>query len=759
MRTLRIAAAAGLALAAVGSPAQEWKPTNSPLTTRWTKDVSPESAHPEHPRPQFVREHWKNLNGLWEFAVAQPLEPPPVGRKLDRRILVPFPVESALSGIGERAAEVWYRRTFEVDDWLADGRRVLLNFGAVDWEARVWINGVFVGEHRGGYDRFSFDVSHALRPSGEQEVVVGVWDPSDEGFQPAGKQAVRPHGIWYTPTTGIWQTVWLEGALPLHVEAVYFDPDVDASSVRVEVRLAGPRESALAHVVVRDPAEGGRVVAGERVRIDPRTQSGSATIPVPNAKLWAPESPHLYDVEVTLDADSPQRDRVRSYFGMRKISLGKDEKGVTRIFLNNREIFQLGPLDQGFWPDGLYAAPTDEALRFDVETTKNLGFNMCRKHVKVEPERWYYWADRLGLLVWQDMPSGDQRIPPALPDMRRTAQSARQFERELDAMIQGRRNHPSIVAWVVFNEGWGQYDTKRLAEWTKTRDPSRLVVAASGWNDRGVGDVHDVHNYPAPRSPKPTENRAAVNGEYGGLGLAVEGHTWQAKDNWGYQQLQSADELMDKYEEFMDRVRILKGNPGLSAAVYTQTTDVEIEVNGLLTYDRAMLKGDLYRYRAINRSVHRPPPELRELASNAHGKDAVWRYTFESPPADWMQIEFDDSEWKSGEAGFGSLKAPNARVRTVWDKPEIWLRRVVELPDRPLSKPHWTLHHDDDVEVYLNGRLAYKAQGWTTDYGYVPLSSEARSHLKPGKNLLAVRCRQDAGEQYIDLGLVERVEP
>jgi hypothetical protein len=759
MRTIRIAAAAGLAIATAGPQAQDWKPAPSPLMTRWAKDVSPDAPHPEYPRPQFVRDNWKNLNGLWEFAVAQPFEPPPIGRKLDREILVPFPVESALSGVGERASEVWYRRTFEVDDWLADGRRVLLNFGAVDWEARVWINGVFIGEHRGGYDAFSFDVTHALRPGGEQEIVVGVWDPSDQGFQPAGKQAVRPHGIWYTPSTGVWQTVWLEPVSPLRLDEIHFTPDVDESAVHVEVRTAGAPAPALAAVVVRDPAEGGRVVAGERIRIDPQTRAGRASIRIPDPKLWSPDSPFLYDVEATLEADAIQQDRVRSYFGVRKISLGKDEKGVTRIFLNNQELFQLGLLDQGFWPDGLYTAPTDEALRFDVETTKRLGFNMCRKHVKVEPERWYYWADRIGLLVWQDMPSGDQRVPPALADMRRAAQSARQFEQELDAMIRGRGNHPSIVAWVVFNEGWGQYDTKRLAEWTKARDPSRLVVAASGWNDRGVGDVHDLHNYPNPRSPKPEANRAAVNGEFGGLGLAVEGHTWQAKDNWGYQKLRTADELMDRYEELIDRVRVLKGDPGLSAAVYTQTTDVEIEVNGLMTYDRAMLKGDLYRYRAINLSVHKPAPVLSEIASNAHGKDAVWRYTLETPPPDWMQVDFDDSAWKSGEAGFGSLKAPNARVRTVWETPEIWLRRVVELPDRPLHKPFWTLHHDDDVEIYLNGRLAHKAEGWTTDYTYAPLSKEAFSLLKPGKNLLAVRCRQDAGEQYIDLGIVERTDP
>ena len=737
----------------------DWKPAPVPISTRWAKDVSPDKVHPEYPRPQFIRDAWRNLNGLWEFAVAKPNEEPPIGRSLDRKILVPFPVESSLSGIGEKATEVWYRRTFQVDDWIRAGKRVHLHFGAVDWESRVWVNGKFAGDHRGGYDGFSFDITDMLKPSGEQEIVVGVWDPSDQGYQPCGKQAVKPEGIWYTSTTGIWQTVWLEPVAPVHIKSILLTPDIDNNRLLVEATISGLTTDGLVEFVASDPAEGGQVVGGVRLTVDPTTQKAVGHLPLVNAKLWSPDSPALYDLDVTLDAGTPAVDQARSYFGMRKISLGKDAKGITRLFLNNQELFQIGPLDQGFWPDGLYTAPTDEALRYDLEITKQLGFNMTRKHVKVEPDRWYYWADKLGLLVWQDMPSGDQRIAPGFPDMKRSAQSARQFETELQALIDGLRNHPSIVHWVVFNEGWGQYETKRMTEWTKNYDPSRLVIGASGWNDRKTGDMHDIHHYPPPSSPKPEKKRAAVNGEYGGLGLPVELHTWQGKNNWGYQQLKSTDELMDKYAEFIDQVRVLRGTPGMSAAVYTQITDVEIEVNGLLTYDREMIKGDLYRYRDLNTSVHRPPPVITELLPTSQQKAQKWRFTFEKPAEDWHLTEFDDTTWKLGEAGFGKNEVSNAKVRTGWKEADIWLRRSFDVPDRPLADLFLNIHHDDNVEIFINGQLVKTLDKWTTDYDRVRLDELAKKALKPGANIIAVHCHQEMGGQYIDVGIIERVEP
>jgi hypothetical protein len=739
--------------------ADPWKPVDGKLMTRWAKDVSPEHPLPEYPRPQFVRNQWMNLNGLWQFETAQAGDHPPFGRNLSKQILVPFPVESALSGLAEKASEVWYRRTFVVDPWIKNKDRVRLHFGAVDWETRVWVNGQYIGDHRGGYDRFSFDITHALKPSGEQEIVIGVWDPSDQGFQPCGKQAVKPEGIWYTSVTGIWQTVWLEPVPAAAIEDVRLTPDVDGSRLHVSVDVSGLKEPALVKAVARDPSKNGEVVGGVRLRVDPNMLRAEGHLVIDHPHLWSPETPFLYDLDLSLEADAGPIDQAKSYFGMRKISLAKDAAGVQRLMLNNQELFQLGPLDQGYWPDGLYTAPTDEALRYDIEITKQLGFNMSRKHVKVEPDRWYYWADKLGLLIWQDMPSGDARISPGFPDIKRTAQSARQFEFELTALIKHLHNHPSIVHWVVFNEGWGQFDTDRMTKYAKSLDPSRLVISASGWTDRKTGDIHDIHHYPAPKSPDAEEKRAIVNGEYGGLGLPMEGHTWQGKDNWGYQQFKTVDELVQKYADFIDRVHILRGQPGLSAAVYTQLTDVEIEVNGLLTYDREVIKGDLYHYRDLNTKVHRPPPVISQLVPASIKDGRKWRYTIEAPSEGWMNEDFDASAWKEGQAGFGSPGMKGGTVRTPWLSKDLWLRTECEIPALPPeAKLLLSVFHDDEAEIYVNGQLLTKLDKWATEYVPVTVDERGRSLFKEGKNHIAIHVHQDKGGQFFDLGLLQRVD-
>jgi hypothetical protein len=570
----------------------DWKPAPGPLQTRWTKDVSSQSVLPEYPRPQMVRPSWLNLNGIWQMTAAGKSDLPPIGKELGQEILVPYPVESALSGVMKRADRIWYRRTFGVPSQWA-GQRILLHFGAVDWEATLWINGQKLGQHQGGYDGFSFDITNALKPGHEQEIVVGAWDPTDAGTQPRGKQVRRPEGIYYTPTTGIWQTVWLEPVPDCHIETLKIVPDVDGRKVRIGMTAKEGKPTDRVHVTVK---------TGD-VRV--ATWSGAydanrpADIPIPQPKLWSPDSPFLYDLVIELHRDNRLVDSVQSYFGLRKIGIGKDEHGTTRILLNDTFVFQIGLLDQGFWPDGLYTAPTDAALRYDVETTRKLGFNLARKHVKVEPERWYYWCDKLGLLVWQDMPSGDRGVAPGKGEIKRTTESARQYELELKRMIEGRQNHPCIIMWVVFNEGWGQFDTARITRLTKELDPDRLVDCASGWNDVGAGDVHDIHVYPGPGGPDLEPNRAAVLGEFGGLGLAVDGHTW-AKKTWGYRGTKDREDLTRKYEKLLAGVWMLKEAQGLSAAVYTQTTDVETEANGLMTYDREVIKMDAERVRAVN---------------------------------------------------------------------------------------------------------------------------------------------------------------
>ena len=574
-----------------------WQPANGPLLTRWAKDVKPGSPLPEYPRPQMERPEWQNLNGLWSYAIVAKDAAQPTA--WDGEILVPFPVESALSGVMKPLSpeqRLWYRRSFAVPEkWR--GQRVLLHFGTVDWEATVTVNGKELGTHKGGFDGFSFDITDALKPSGEQEIVVSVWDPTDRGPQAKGKQVLRPGGIMYTATSGIWQTAWLEPAPEPGIESLKITPDLDAGKVRVKVnaRFTRPVTEAVRVVVV--VLEAGKEVASGKCE-----PGEELTLSIPDPHLWSPDDPFLYAVRIEMGLDS-----VTSYFGMRKIALGKDADGIQRLMLNNKPLFQFGPLDQGFWPDGIYTAPTDEALRYDIEITKALGMNLARKHVKIEPDRWYYWCDKLGLLVWQDMPGsgvGDANTDKVRPGRE---DAAKQFETEMKAMIDGRGNHPCIVMWVPFNEGWGQYDTPRLCEWIKQLDPSRLVNNASGWTDRKVGDVIDMHNYPGPGVPRLEANRAAVLGEFGGLGMPVKGHSWQDEKNWGYVSYKTAAELTEAYLTLLRKLHPMTGAGGLCAAVYTQTTDCEVEVNGLLTYDRAMVKMDQAAIATAAKKLYTPP--------------------------------------------------------------------------------------------------------------------------------------------------------
>ena len=567
---------------------------------------------PEYPRPQLVRKDWLNLNGLWSYSVVAREDQQP--QTWQGNILVPFPIEAPLSGVGRMInslpgrtytnSRVWYRRTFETPEAWKD-RRTLLHFGAVDWEARVSVNGKDLGVHRGGYDGFSFDVTDALKPTGANELIVAVWDPTFEGGYPRGKQVDKPASIWYTPCTGIWQTVWLEPVAATHVESLKIVPDCDQSEVRIKLTAVAGQDDGnlLAEADVYDgPIKIGSAMgwAGEDL-----------VVKIPAAKLRSPKSPFLYDLRVTCSGQRANLhpDAVSSYFGMRKVSLGPDKEGITRILLNNEFVLHNGVLDQGYWPDGIYTAPTDEALRFDIETIKRLGFNMSRKHVKVEPERWYYWADKLGLLVWQDMPcTGDGIHAKAPPYAASNADRQKQFGIELQAMIDGRYNHPSIVSWIVFNEGMGLQNSAgykldgdirafmRRAVEIASQDKSRLVNAESGapmgqyqgWNvlDIGLGQIMDAHCYGTTKCIAPTRERASVIGEYG----------------------------YAKYLDSLQKYRPLVKTPGISGLVWTQITDVENERNGLLTYEREKFAEDPAKIAAANaqaeaQDTHVPGPE------------------------------------------------------------------------------------------------------------------------------------------------------
>jgi beta-galactosidase/beta-glucuronidase len=588
----------------------DWKPAAGPLMTRWAKDVTPANVHREYPRPQLVRNEWECLNGLWDYAIKPKAEGQP--SSFEGSILVPFPVESALSGVMRRVGpenRLWYRRALKVPKSWAT-KRVLLHFDAVDWEATVWIDGKQIGAHRGGYSPFTFDVTDAVSPDRTHELVVGVWDPSDAGTQPRGKQTNKPQGIWYTPSSGIWQTVWLEPVVKTYFQDVVFQTGGAPNSVILTVTSPDAAVTLPIEVDIfdRPPESNGKP---EKIASAAGTSAIPLVLTVPSdlTTYWTPDTPQLYGATVRLfSADHKQLlDEVQSYFALRNIDAlpGANDR-VTRIRLNNRPVFLIGPLDQGFWPDGLYTAPTDEALQSDLETTKRLGFNMVRKHVKVEPARWYYWCDRLGLLVFQDMPSGDKSAPETTSskaEITRSPESAKQFEAELLELIASRRQFPSIIGWVPFNEGWGQFDTAGVVRTIKEHDARRLVTPASGWNDFPVGDIHDVHSYPGPAAPKADPARAAVLGEFGGLGLPIPEHLWMSGGkNWGYRKYKTRDELTAAYLNLTAKLAPLVESR-LSAAVYTQTTDVETEVNGLMTYDRAIIKMDPDKLYQANRSL------------------------------------------------------------------------------------------------------------------------------------------------------------
>ncbi|MDB5321425.1 MAG: beta-galactosidase/beta-glucuronidase, partial [Phycisphaerales bacterium] len=705
--------------------------------TRWAKDVTPDKPLPEYPRPQMVRPNWVNLNGLWGYAIAPKADAVPAAYQ--GKILVPFPVESALSGVMKMVGaenKLWYRKTFETPKEAAN-QRLLLHFGAVDWQTTVWLNGKEIGAHQGGYDPFTFDLTDALKPTGPQELIVAVWDPSNDGPQPRGKQVKKPGGIFYTPVTGIWQTVWLEAVPKQYIRGLKITPDVDNTQVKIEV------DSTAAQSTVT-------ILDGEK-EIASSSGANAITIKFPSPKLWSGESPFLYNLRIKSGDDA-----VESYFGMRKIEVEKDDKGVSRIYLNNNAIFMAGPLDQGFWPDGIYTAPTDEALKYDLEITKKLGFNCTRKHVKVEPARWYYHCDKMGMLVWQDMPSGDKSVGPNKGEVTRTADAKKIYESELKTLIDTNYNSPSIIMWVVFNEGWGQFDTVRITDWTKKYDPTRLINPASGWNDFPAGDVIDMHHYPNPAAPKPQETRASVLGEFGGLGLPTPGHMWADK-NWGYKGVSDGKALTRQYVKLMSNAWKLRETEGLNAAIYTQITDVETEANGLLTYDRAVIKVDVDAVAQANQGKAKPPEEIpqKTILPTSEKQPQTWRYTIEKPADDnWFKPDFNDTTWKSAPGGFGTQNTPGATVRTEWKTADIWIRQSFELKDAPTA-PLLIMHHDEDAEVYLNGVPAAKATGFIGTYEEFDLTKEAKATLKPGKNTIAVHCHQTTGGQYIDVGIVD----
>ncbi len=593
------------------SQAQTWKMQPVALQTRWAKEVKVDKPHNEYPRPQLERDHWINLNGLWQYAITPADASTPTA--WEGHILVPYPLESALSGVKKALMpeqRLWYKRSLEAPAMKA-GEKLLLHFGAVDYQCWIFLNGKQVGTHEGGYTAFDIDITTALK-KGTNELMLKVYDPSDAGIGPRGKQVLNPKDIYYTPSSGIWQTVWLEQVSAAYINNLQLTPQLSGAALEkgqlsINSQVMGDCKGCTIEAVSGTASTTLKAVQGG-------TYAGVLSITQP--KLWSPADPYLYDLVIQLKKGNKVIDEVKSYFGMRQVSVQKDNQGVERIFLNGKPYFNLGTLDQGFWPDGLHTAPTDAALRFDIEAIKSMGFNTIRKHIKIEPARWYFHADKLGMLVWQDFVQPNPGLPAGAKQI---------FEKQGKEMMDQLHNHTCITTWVLFNEKWGQYDQERLTKWIKATDPSRLVNGHSGEilyvneklrspspNAYVAADMTDIHSYPDPMNSMKMPGKAQVLGEFGGIGVFIPKHQWLTNSAWGYVNEKPAG-LKAKYSIMNKHLQLLQ-KEGLSASIYTQPFDVEGEQNGLMTYDREVVKIPFAELRKIHQALN---PQMGNLPAIA----------------------------------------------------------------------------------------------------------------------------------------------
>jgi hypothetical protein len=725
--------------------ANAWQMKQAPLMTPWAYLVDTNAPLPEYPRPQMVRSNWMNLNGIWQFEPTVTNSAVPVGQTLNSQILVPYPMESAISGVMQYSEFSWYRRTFTVPTGWS-GQRIILHLDAVDWQASVYVNGQLVGVHQGGYDPFSYDITSYLN-GGSNELIIGVYSPEDNGGQPRGKQTLYPGGIMYTSSSGLWQPAWLEPVDAHGINNLQIVPDVDNSQLQLTVNCLS---TSGVTVNVQVTSNG---VPVSSTAINPQTLSD---IPVRNPRLWSPEDPFLYGLQIWTVRGGVTNDSVTSYFGMRKISV-VTVNGVPQIYLNNQPYYEMGPLDQGFWPDGIYTAATDAALKYDLQMEKALGFNMVRKHIKVERQRWYYWADTLGLLIWQDMPTCNSYTGSPQPV------NALDFINELSAMVTNHWNNPCIIMWDIFNEGQGQTSTGQtntpyLVNLVETLDPNHLVNQASGGDYYGVGNVYDVHSYPDPGAPAST-TQVPVDGEFGGIAWHVTDHLWNpALAGTSYLLASSLDNFASLYDGYLDEAVNYKSTASgqLNASVYTQITDVENECNGLMSYDR-LLKPDMDRIYSSNVKAITGQETSTTIIPTSQSVPQSWQYTTNSVPSNWYATNFNASSWSNGVAGFGTSD-PNVTPNTAWTTlGYIYLRRTFNpgsLTQQQLTNLTFITYHDEDVAIYINGVLAGSASGYSTAYIPVPMNAAGQAAIIPnGTNVMAVSCYQSAGGQFIDVGI------
>jgi ribosomal protein S17E len=744
--------------------AQNWAPVPGQIMTSWANDVTPENVWKEYPRPQMVRTDWLNLNGLWDFEITD-RDTNKIAINYARKILVPFCVESALSGIKETITgkqQMMYRRYFTVpSNW--NQKYLILHFEAVDYETKVWVDGKYVGMHNGGYDHFQFDITGFLSKEQKHEIKIVVWDPTNEGSQPIGKQALPAikNVTKYTATSGIWQTVWLEPINDVAIESIKIIPNIDNATISLQTKLVGATQGTRIKIQAFDQ--------GKEIASSVAADDELVSLQLNQPKLWSPTNPFLYDLKLSLVKDGKVVDEVSSYFGMRKISMGRDQEGYMRILLNNAIIYQLGPLDQGYWPDGILTPASDQALRYDIAYLKKIGANMDRMHMKVQPERWYYHCDQLGILVWQDMVS-----PTKFIDTKSNLNSS-DFELEHNITVDQLYNHPSIIQWVLFNESWGQYDTERLTAALKAKDPTRLVINASGWHDKKVGDIRDFHDYtihPAIALVTKNDDRAMVLGEAGGFDLLIPGHLWtpdlktetKLKTDWTIDfkkgVVKSADELIEKYTILLDDLFQLK-KYGLNAVVYTQISDVEDEISGWMTYDRKVSKLPDTTFAALHQQFFKPTITGKYILPLSMNTAQQWNYRFTAPSNDWIK-NTTIADFKLGEAPFG-IESNNAhKVNTTWNTNSLFLNKEFTLTALP-SKLSLVACNTGITDVYINGAYVMQFNNFLKNDPEVKISESLLSDkgmklLKVGVNQLSLKFNfPSVGKPvyYYDFGIKE----
>ena len=744
--------------------AQNWAPVPGQIMTNWANDVTPENVWKEYPRPQMVRTDWLNLNGLWDFEITE-RDTNKIAINYARKILVPFCVESALSGIKETITgkqQMMYRRFFSIPShW--NQKHLILHFEAVDYEAKVWVDGKYVGIHKGGYDHFQFDIAGFLNKDEKHEIKLVVWDPTNEGSQPIGKQALPAirNRTKYTATSGIWQTVWLEPTNEVAIESIKIIPNIDNGTISLQTKVVGATQGARIKIQAFDQ---GKEIASSIAAI-----GEPVSLQLNQPKLWSPTNPFLYDFKLSLINDGKVVDEVSSYFGMRKISMGRDQEGYMRILLNNEIIYQLGPLDQGYWPDGILTPASDQALRYDIAYLKKIGANMDRMHMKVQPERWYYHCDQLGILVWQDMVS-----PTKFIDTKSNLNPS-DFELEHNITVDQLYNHPSIIQWVLFNESWGQYDTERLTAALKAKDPTRLVINASGWHDKKVGDIRDFHDYtihPAIALVNKNDDRAMVLGEAGGIDLLIPGHLWtpdlkggtKIKTDWSIDFkkgiVKSSDELIEKYKILLDDLFQLK-KYGLNAVVYTQISDVEDEISGWMTYDRKVSKLPETTFAVLHQQFFKPTMTGKFILPLSINEPQQWNYSFTAPSNDWIK-NLMLSDFKTGMAPFGIESNNVHKVNTTWNTNSLFLNKEFTLSSVP-SKLSLIACNTGITEVYINGAYVMQFNNFLKNDPEVKisetiLSDEAMKLLKLGVNQLSLKFNfPSVGKPvyYYDFGIKE----